>query len=64
LPQTHEGMTIVEGSVADAALVSRLFFDFKPSHVIHSAASYKDPNDWIEDARVNVEGAVNVARRR
>jgi UDP-glucose 4-epimerase len=62
LPQTHKGMTIVEGSVADAALVSRLFFDFKPSHVIHSAASYKDPNDWIEDARVNVEGAVNVAR--
>jgi UDP-glucose 4-epimerase len=62
LPEAHEGMTLVEGSVADAALVSRLVADFKPSHVIHSAASYKDPNDWVEDARVNVEGAINVIR--
>ena len=62
LPAGRRGLTVVEGSVIDAALVSELVAQFRPSHVIHSAASYKDPQDWIGDARVNVEGAINVAR--
>jgi UDP-glucose 4-epimerase len=62
LPEVHSGLTVVEGSVADAALVSKLIAEFRPSHVIHSAASYKDPQDWIGDARVNVEGTINVLR--
>ncbi len=62
LPEGRNGLTLVEGSVADAPLVADLIAQFRPSHVIHSAASYKDPQDWIGDARVNVEGAINVAR--
>jgi UDP-glucose 4-epimerase len=58
----HPGLTLVEGSVADAALVMRLMETFRPDHVIHSAAAYKDPDDWIEDARTNVEGTINVVR--
>lgn len=54
------GLTLVEGSVADAALVDRCFDEFRPSHVIHSAASYKDPSDWREDAATNVTGTINV----
>jgi UDP-glucose 4-epimerase len=62
LPEGRNGLTVVEGSVADASLVSEIVAQFRPSHVIHSAASYKDPQDWIGDTRVNVEGAINVAR--
>ena len=62
LPSEHPGLVLVEGSVADRALVERLFSGFKPSHVIHSAAAYKNPDDWAEDARTNVEGTINVVQ--
>lgn len=55
-------LTVVEGSVTDAKLVCRLFEDFGPSHVIHSAASYKDPSDWTMDSEVNILGTINVVR--
>jgi len=29
---------------------------------VHSAAAYKDPDDWVEDSRTNVVGSINVAR--
>jgi len=51
---------IVEGSVVDRTLVDRLFDEFKPQWVIHSAAAYKDPADWREDAATNVTGTINV----
>lgn len=60
LPDEHPNMKIVEGSVSDRALVDRLFVEFKPSHVIHSAAAYMDPDDWLEDTRTNVEGTIHV----
>jgi UDP-glucose 4-epimerase len=62
LPDSHPLLTLVEGSVTDVAALDALFGAFKPTHVIHSAAAYKDPDDWIEDTRVNVEGTVNVIR--
>ena len=55
------GLTVVEGSIADAALVERCFAEFQPSHVIHSAAAYKDPADWAEDVATNIAGTINVA---
>lgn len=62
LPESHEGLTVVEGSVTDRALLSGLFADFQPTQVIHSAAAYKDPDDWDTDAAVNVGGTINVVR--
>jgi UDP-glucose 4-epimerase len=62
LPEGHKGLTVVEGSIVDSMLVARLSQEFRPSHVIHSAACYKDPADWIDDARVNIEGTINVLR--
>lgn len=53
---------VVEGSVVDAELVKRVFSSLKPTHVIHSAAAYKDPNNWIEDSLTNVVGSINVVR--
>jgi nucleoside-diphosphate-sugar epimerase len=56
------GLMVVEGSVANADLVNRTFADFQPTHVIHSAAAYKDPQNWVEDAATNVLGAIHVAK--
>lgn len=56
------GLTVIEGSVADATLVDRAFAEFHPDVVIHSAAAYKDPGDWGGDAATNVTGSINVAR--
>lgn len=55
-------MTVAEGSITDRALVDQAFADFRPTHVIHSAAAYKDPDNWLEDARTNVEGTIHVAQ--
>lgn len=58
----RDGLTQVEGSIADAALINQLFEEFKPDVVVHTAASYKDPEDWGTDALVNAAGTANIAR--
>ena len=35
---------------------------FKPDVVIHCAASYTDPKDWIGDAKTNILGSIFVAQ--
>lgn len=54
------GLTVVEGSIADRDLVDHAFARFLPTHVIHSAAAYKDPEDWREDTATNVIGTINI----
>jgi len=56
------GLTVVEGSIADDDLVKKTFAEFQPTHVIHSAAAYKDPLNWAEDADTNVLGTIHVAK--
>jgi UDP-glucose 4-epimerase len=58
----HPHLTAIEGSIADLGLIARAFADFKPEVVIHTAASYKDPDDWHTDALVNAVGTANIAR--
>lgn len=48
--------------VADEAALDGVFGSFGPSHVIHAAASYADPDDWLRDTTTNVAGSINVAR--
>jgi UDP-glucose 4-epimerase len=55
-------LTLVEGTIADQATVDGAFDKSRPDFVIHAAASYKDPDNWIEDARTNVEGTANVMK--
>ena len=55
-------LSLVEGSIADQALVESAFDDFKPDFVIHSAASYKDPDNWAKDTKTNVLGSIHVAK--
>ena len=53
-------LSLLEGSIADRVLVDRAFETFRPTHVVHSAAAYKDPADWREDIATNVTGTINV----
>lgn len=62
LPAQMPGLELVEGDIADRETVDMLFERFQPSHVIHAAAAYKDPDDWEEDMRTNILGSVYVAR--
>lgn len=57
-----QGLTVVEGCIANEQLVNDCFARFQPTHVIHSAAAYKDPENWAEDARTNVTGTIYVAK--
>lgn len=56
------GLTVREGSITDEALVNECFNAFKPDVVIHAAAAYKDPDDWVEDSSTNVIGSIYIAR--
>jgi len=52
---------IIEGSVSDRVLLENVFKRFSPEIVIHSAASYNDPNNYYVDAQTNILGAINIA---
>lgn len=52
----------VEGSIADRPLVDGLFDDFAPDVVVHTAASYKDPEDWHSDTLTNCVGGANLIK--
>src|SRR2546425_1224153 len=51
---------LIEGTIADRDLVESAYAEFRPTHIVHSAASYKDPNDWREDVATNVLGTIHV----
>ena len=50
-----------ELDILDEKELKKVFKDFKPNCIIHSAASYKDPNNWIKDAEVNILGSIKLA---
>jgi UDP-glucose 4-epimerase len=58
----HANLRLVEDTIADAGVVDRLVEEFAPDVVVHTAASYKDPDDWATDALVNAVGTANIAR--
>jgi len=53
---------IIEGSILDESLMRSVFETHTPSHVIHSAASYKDPDDFEKDAQVNINGSILLSK--
>lgn len=55
-------LEVVEGTIADRALVDGCFERFRPEVVVHAAASYKNPEDWEEDVSTNVLGTAHVVK--
>jgi UDP-glucose 4-epimerase len=60
--QSNPNLRVVEGTIADSSLVNQLFDEFHPEFIVHAAASYKDPGDWVEDVRTNVLGTTIVTQ--
>ena len=58
----HPRLAIEEGSIAERELLDDVFDRFQPEVVVHAAASYKDPDNWVEDAETNVRGSALVAK--
>src|SRR6516162_10598924 len=58
----HPCLRLVEDSIVSAAVLDELVGGFRPDVVVHTAASYKDPDDWQSDALTNCVGSANVAR--
>lgn len=51
-----------EGSVSNKQEIEAAFTQFGPSHVIHAAASYANPDDWLGDLATNTTGTLNVVK--
>ncbi len=60
--QPHPNLRLVEDTIVSARVVDELVGGFRPDVVIHTAASYKDPDDWESDAQTNCTGSANVAK--
>jgi nucleoside-diphosphate-sugar epimerase len=58
--QPHKNLTAVEGSISDSHTIDRIIEEFSPEVIVHTAASYKDPDDWHSDAMTNTVGMVNL----
>ena len=56
----HPNLQVLQGDVGDETSVEAAFDSFKPTHVVHSAASYKNPDNWAEDISSNVMGTAHV----
>lgn len=60
--QLQQGLEVVIDTIADQKVVDDLFARFQPEVVVHTAASYKDPEDWYNDALTNVVGGANLVK--
>lgn len=56
----HPKLSVVYDTIANKELVDSLVGDFKPDVIVHTAASYKDPDDWYNDSLTNCVGGSNL----
>jgi UDP-glucose 4-epimerase len=60
--ESHVNLKVVIDTIADKGMIDDLFEDFKPDVVVHTAASYKDPDDWYNDTLTNCVGGSNLVK--
>lgn len=60
--QESDKVIFVEGDVADIDAVEEAFQRYRPTHVIHGAASYADADNWSGDAATNALGTLHVVK--
>lgn len=56
----HPRLKVVIDSIANKAAMDTLIGDFRPDAIVHTAASYKDPDDWYNDTLTNCVGGTNM----
>ncbi len=57
---SHENLELRIASIAERDLVLESMQEFKPDVIVHTAASYKDPDDYHNDIQTNCVGAANL----
>lgn len=58
--KAHPNLTVIEGTIADLGLLRDIFQKQTFGCVVHTAAAYKDPDDWHEDTMTNSVGGANL----
>lgn len=58
--QDHPNLQVVIDTISNKELIDDLVGSFKPDAIVHTAASYKDPDDWYNDTLTNCVGGSNV----
>ena len=58
----HFKLQVMIDTIANKDLVDSLVSGFHPDVIIHTAASYKDPNDWYNDTLTNCVGGANIIK--
>jgi nucleoside-diphosphate-sugar epimerase len=56
----HPRLEVFLASIADKPKMEAVFDGFRPDAVVHTAASYKDPDDWYSDTMTNCVGGSNI----
>ncbi len=56
----HPNLTVIIDTIANKELVDKTVKEFKPDAIVHTAASYKDPEDWYNDSLTNCVGGSNL----
>ena len=62
----HPRLKVIIDTISNKDLLYDLMADFKPDVVVHTAVSYKNPNDWYNDTLTNCVGGsilVDAAKR-
>ena len=58
--EDHPNLKVVLDTISDKNLVNQLTDELKPDAIVHTAASYKDPDDWYSDTLTNCIGGANI----
>ena len=61
IKEKNKNLFTFEGSIYNKELLKKIYEEFKPEILINSAASYRDPNNFLEDVNTNIIGATNIA---
>ena len=56
----NDNLSVYIDDINELDRVSNIFSMFKPDIVFHTAASYKDPNNWYNDTLTNCVASVNL----
>ena len=56
----HPNLKVIIDTIADKQLVDETVKEFQPDVIVHTAASYKDPDDWYNDTLTNCVGGSNM----
>lgn len=56
----HPSLNVIIDTISNRDLVFDLVEEFRPNVIVHTAASYKDPDDWYNDTLTNCVGGSNI----